>query len=74
MITSIEKYVIKTIEYPIEFLKESDNTKDKFDGDLTKYISEAILFESENIAKMNLETLDEPNLFHIVKLKINYEI
>lgn len=61
-----EKYVIATKEQPYKF--------DDGDGYNVDYIEEAYLYDDREDAERILKTFDIPNDYHILKIRVIYEI
>ena len=70
---NFKRYVIATNQRPIRFLSESENEKYKTDGEITDYLEEALLFNSEYEAGLTFKTLDDMSLFFIMPIDIKYE-
>lgn len=62
----LEKYVIATIDKPIMF--------DDGNGYNTDYIDEAYSYDDKEDAERILKTFDIPNDYHILKVKIMFEL
>ncbi len=62
----LEKYVIATIDEPIMF--------DDGNGYNTDYIDEAYSYDDKEDAERILKTFDIPNDYHILKVKIMFEL
>lgn len=60
------KYAIVTKERPIEFIDDGCDTTDN--------IEDAMLNDSEEIAKSVLKTFDTPEEYEILHIRITYEM